>query len=313
MKRLERNGMSHNGHRFAIRGEHVVAMRILFGAILLCNTRLDAFPVGGQTTLPGRRIHFPNGSRRTKSTQTSMISDVVLDAGGNLQTILTQNVALPYFGKVSVEDLAKVVMGVPVALLATTTTYRSVPERLLDTTLLRAIVQDTYLERMADNVQCVYKATQDGWSAIDFHEAVDGRGSGIVVARTMTGQIFGGYNANGWRSTDDYYSSTASFLWYSSNGSKKGIKLPVVSGGDAAVFDYATSGPCFGAADCIIGPPRAAVMGGFAGPDAEDIGRSAGSLRQCTSAIGSTYRGDPNWPARGAVRLSEVEVYCVDR
>ena len=89
------------------------------------------------------------------------------------------------------------------------------------------------------------------------------------------------------------------------------MKLPVLAGGNCAVFDYATSGPCFGAADLLIGPPRAAVLGGFAGPDPEDLSTSAGSLRQCQSSVGSTYEFHPSWPVRGATRLVDVEVYAI--
>ena len=83
-------------------------------------------------------------------------------------------------------------------------------------------------------------------------------------------------------------------------------------GGNAALFDYATSGPNFGAADLQIGPPRGAVMGGFAGPDAEDLSTSAGNLRQCKASPGMTYGGTATrkWPVRGSVQLVEVEVYC---
>ena len=52
-------------------------------------------------------------------------------------------------------------------------------------------------------------------------------------------------------------------------------------------------------------------MGGFAGPDAEDISKSAGSLRQCKSSVGATYDYDKAWSIRGNVQLTEVEVYCL--
>jgi TLD len=183
------------------------------------------------------------------------------------------------------------------------------PFELINSNLLESIVSGTYLEKRKKQLRRVYKASKDGWSAISFHEAVDGSGSGVVVARTIGGATFGGYNPNGWMSTDDYYTSSAAFLWCLKGG--RVVKLPVLPGGNCAVFDYATSGPCFGAADLMIGPPRAAVMGGFAGPDAEDISKSAGSLRRCKSAVGSTFNYDPAWPVRGTAQLLDVEVYCI--
>ena len=58
---------------------------------------------------------------------------------------------------------------------------------------------------------CTYKASRDGWSAVNFHNAVDDKGSGVVVGLSRSGAIFGGFNPLGWRSTDDYYSSNAAF------------------------------------------------------------------------------------------------------
>lgn len=43
------------------------------------------------------------------------------------------------------------------------------------------------------------------------------------------------------------------------------VKLAKVGGGDAAIFDYARSGPHFGADGLIIGKSQAATTGLFAG------------------------------------------------
>lgn len=175
---------------------------------------------------------------------------------------------------------------------------------------LEGILSGTSIDPLRENVdlQCVYKASRDGWSAIDFHTNCDGRGSGLVVVLSQSGKKFGGFNPLGWQSTDDYGSSNAAFLWFS-KGSNNFAKCPVLQGGNAAVFDYATGGPQFGSADLIIGKPEAAVMGGFAGPDAEDISRSAGDLRRGSCYFGGAYDG-PSFPVGGAFKVVEVEVYC---
>lgn len=177
---------------------------------------------------------------------------------------------------------------------------------LLDSQSIGFLLEGTYLQ--GKPVVCAYKGSRDGWSAVDFHNAVDGRGCGLVVAKGRNGAVFGGWNPSGWRSTDDYYTSSAAFLWCKSKGSI--VKFPVLAGGNAAVFDYATAGPCFGTQDLQLGPPQAAIMGGFAGPDMEDIGANAGDLRKGKASIGFTYSSDTRWPARGNFALSDVEVYC---
>lgn len=158
------------------------------------------------------------------------------------------------------------------------------------------------------DLECVYKASTDGWSAVDFHRAVDGRGSALVVALSKSGKRFGGFNPLGWMSTDDYGSSNAAFLWFDKGG--EAVKCPILKGGNTAIFDYATGGPNFGSADLIIGSPKAAVMGGFAGPDMEDLSLNAGDLRQGSSAVGGAYDFISGWPVRGDFRVVEVEVYC---
>lgn len=160
------------------------------------------------------------------------------------------------------------------------------------------------------DLSCVYKASVDGWSAVNFHSCVDGRGSGFVIVLNQSGKRFGGFNPLGWMSTDDYGSSNAAWLWCMSKGDSKPVRVPILRGGNTAIFDYATGGPCFGAADLVIGPPRAAVMGGFAGPDMEDTSVNAGNLRECTSSVGGAYDVPPRgWPS-GSSKAVEVEVYC---
>lgn len=269
--------------------------------------------------LPDQTFRVPNKynpPRYESSTlhRLSMIPSIsevfdVVNANIMNRELISKEVSIPLIGNIKLVDFAKV--AVPFTTYCCYVLATRVPDRLIDQEFLNIIIKGTYLERNIDKMKCVYKATKDGWSALNFHEKVDGKGSGIVVARSLTGNIFGGYNANGWRSTDDYYSSTASFLWYKK--SNRPIKLSILPGGDAALFDYATSGPCFGASDLLIGPPRAAVMGGFAGPDSEDLSNSAGSLRRCRSSVGSTYKADYGWPARGTFPLFEVEVYCIDQ
>ena len=62
----------------------------------------------------------------------------------------------------------------------------SFPENLLDGTNI-----DPSSSRV--DLACTYKASRDGWSAIDFHEAVDSGGSALVVCLSKSGKKFGGY------------------------------------------------------------------------------------------------------------------------
>ncbi|GKY98467.1 hypothetical protein MPSEU_000804000 [Mayamaea pseudoterrestris] len=185
--------------------------------------------------------------------------------------------------------------------------------RLVNDALLKQITQGTFLQNSVDQLQCVYKASRDNWSAQDFHDKVDNLGSAVVIAQVSRGigsSIIGGYNPNGWRSTDDYYLSNQAFLFTATNSNRNIVKLPIIPGSNApALFDYATAGPCFGTTDLQIGPLQAAFMGGFAGPDMEDTRTNAGDLRQGKSSV-VNFEWTDQWPVRGSFRVVEVEVYC---
>ena len=47
--------------------------------------------------------------------------------------------------------------------------------------------------------------------------------------------------------------------------------------------------PTFSLSDLSIGPPKAAVMGGFAGLHMENISVNAGDLRKCKLTLGYCY------------------------
>lgn len=172
------------------------------------------------------------------------------------------------------------------------------------------VLAGTSIDPTRDDVDLgrVYKATKDGWSAVDFHNCVDGKGSAIVVVLSKSGKRFGGFNPLGWMSSDDYGNSNAAFLWFEKNG--KSGKCPILPGGNTAIYDFATGGPNFGAADLQIGPPRSAVMGGFAGPDVENSASVSGSLRTGKSSVGGVYEYENGWPVAGAFQSAEVEVWC---
>lgn len=168
----------------------------------------------------------------------------------------------------------------------------------------------TSIDPTRDDVklEMCYKASKDGWSAIDFHNCVDGKGSAIVVILTKSGRRCGGFNPIGWNSSDDYANSNNAFLWFDKNG--KGVRLPILVGGNTAIYDIASAGPTFGAADLCLGPPRAAVMGGFTGPSVENTSSVAGSLKKGKSSVGGCYDFVKGWPVVGEFSCAEVEVYC---
>lgn len=163
-----------------------------------------------------------------------------------------------------------------------------------------------------------YRATRDGWGAADFHAASDRRGPVVVVGETEAGARFGGFHSAGFASTDDYFSTMASFLfaWPSKRGGEP-VKCEKIGGPDAAIYDFRRGGPQWGADALAVGPPAAPVMGGMAGPDTN---AGCGDLRGAKCRLGLDYAPRPDGltlfggdaaadGGRDKATLVEVEAY----
>ncbi|CAL9094559.1 unnamed protein product [Musa acuminata var. zebrina] len=185
----------------------------------------------------------------------------------------------------------------------------------IDLPCSRSLVANTHLR--GRELKCCYRASIDGFSAVDFHRCCDFKGPCVVVGYTTTSFKFGAFNPEGYRSTDDYYDTFDAFLfyWKEAGGSAAAddpVILPKVGGSGAAIFDYARGGPQFGADGLLIGPPLTPVMGVFTGPDASS---GVGDLRQAKSRLGLSYakREDGKESVFGDVpkaTLVEVQVFC---
>ena len=151
----------------------------------------------------------------------------------------------------------------------------------------------TYLQ--GRKLECFYRATRDGWTARQFHELCDVKGPCVVVGTTDAGARFGAFNPEGWCSDDDYRNNLNAFLffWPQADPEAGPVKLAKIGGGDAAVFDYARSGPHFGADGLVIGESQAATTGLFAGPDTDDLETAQGQLQQARSRLGQSYARIP--------------------
>ncbi|KAK9840547.1 hypothetical protein WJX81_008453 [Elliptochloris bilobata] len=173
------------------------------------------------------------------------------------------------------------------------------------------MLSDTPLRK--GELALAYKATEDGWSALDFHRRCDYKGPCVVVARTQAGVVFGGFNPVGWMSADDYTSAWGAFLFSFPDSTGTPAALPKIGSSDAAVFDFARGGPQWGVDGLVIGPPQAPVMGGMAGPDSPTNG--AGDVRTAKSRLGLSYAALPDGGTSllgaGAATavLAEVEAY----
>uniref|UniRef100_A0A1D1XKP6 Interferon-induced protein 44 n=1 Tax=Anthurium amnicola TaxID=1678845 RepID=A0A1D1XKP6_9ARAE len=184
----------------------------------------------------------------------------------------------------------------------------------IDLPFPQSLVAKTFLE--GRELKCCYRASIDGFTATSFHSNCDFKGPCVIVGYTNKTFKFGGFNPEGYRSTDDYCDTFDAFLFYwdetSEDNNGDPIILPKVGGSGAALFDYARGGPQFGADGLLIGPPLAPVMGVFTGPDASS---GVGDLKQAKSRLGLSYAKRPDgkgslFGEESRATLVEVQVFC---
>jgi BTB/POZ domain-containing protein KCTD9 len=63
----------------------------------------------------------------------------------------------------------------------------------------------------------IYVASQDGFSAVNFHSKCDNKGPTIVLVKSDSGHLFGGYASLSWSSNAGYQAAEESFLFTLTN------------------------------------------------------------------------------------------------
>ena len=112
-----------------------------------------------------------------------------------------------------------------------------------------------------------YDANKDGWDPKSFHKKLDKKGPAVVLCKSTSGSVFGGYNPTGWVNEGELRGSIAAFLFcFPGAGDPlklQPIKLAKISGaGLAQVSDtpyntpsYTPSLTSYHSSSIIIHPP----------------------------------------------------------
>ena len=92
----------------------------------------------------------------------------------------------------------------------------------------------------------MYRATQDGFTANEFHSKCDGESKTITIIKTNTNYVFGGYTSSAWNSEGDYIFDSNAFIFsLRRNGVSKCEKF-MVKNPDKAIIGHRHYGPIFG-------------------------------------------------------------------
>ena len=91
-----------------------------------------------------------------------------------------------------------------------------------------------------------YRASDDGFSAEDFHRQCDNIRNTITIIKSKNGNIFGGYTDIAWDSNSFYRNDPKAILYSLVNKNNKPFKARVSSNAQYAIYCNGTYGPIFG-------------------------------------------------------------------
>jgi len=151
------------------------------------------------------------------------------------------------------------------------------------------------------NTTLLYSASRDGFGAASFHIKCDNKGPTIVLIKSTSGHMFGGYSGLPWDSISGYKGSHTSFLFTLTN--PHGIpatKYVSKTNDNNSIFCHSTYGPTFGS-----------------GHDIYICNNSNSTTNNCSSYFPGSYqdstgRGQATFTGAFNFQTSEIEVYSVE-
>ncbi|CAF1928429.1 unnamed protein product [Rotaria magnacalcarata] len=111
----------------------------------------------------------------------------------------------------------------------------------------------------------LYKATQDGFRAIDFHRLCDNQTHTVTIIQSKTGYLFGGYAQIPWSSRNTYQTDLKAFIFTLTNPKSVLPTRFLIKGGfeQYSIYHGATYGPTFGGGHDILVPDKSNENSGY--------------------------------------------------
>jgi len=142
----------------------------------------------------------------------------------------------------------------------------------------------------------IYQGTVNGWTLSNFHTAVDNQGAAIILIKTATNKVIGGFTPLGFASSGSYQANAQGLLFSLTNN----YKLDVDQRADYMILFHASFSYFFGAGSLSGGSNQDLNAAGY--------GANATGYYQAPSTQGAyTYLSDAS-----SFTASEVEVYKVE-
>jgi len=91
----------------------------------------------------------------------------------------------------------------------------------------------------------IYQATRDGFEASTFHSKCDNKPNTLVIIRSTSGNVFGGYTEQSWSGSYEYKTDPNAFIFSLINKQNKPLKMKC-SSCQYAIDCHSSYGPRFG-------------------------------------------------------------------
>ena len=92
----------------------------------------------------------------------------------------------------------------------------------------------------------LYRATIDGFAAVDFHDKCDNQPGTLTIIKVKNGNIFGGFTSVAWDSSNYYKADPHAFLFSLVNFVSESQLMPIKVGDKHSIYCNSLYGPTFG-------------------------------------------------------------------
>ena len=107
------------------------------------------------------------------------------------------------------------------------------------------------------SLSLLWRATRDGFKAKDFHRLCNDKPNTLLIIKSTTGYIFGGYASLAWSSSGGSKSDSNAFLFTFCNPANMPLKLNIKKEEEEwAVYHDSEWGPTFGSDLFVSGEPN---------------------------------------------------------
>ena len=104
------------------------------------------------------------------------------------------------------------------------------------------------IDQLTSELHLLYRASEHNFDADKFHQLCDGKGKTLVLVRSKTENLFGGYTTASWLSNNSWSSSPGSFLF----SLDKQTQHAIYKNEQYAIYGSKGCGPTFGGAPDLL-------------------------------------------------------------